>query len=82
MDAAEFRPPLATPGDELLNYVDSYPSTVPNGCSRAMNASPDQNEARISGNFRSRGDRTRTCNPRFWRPVHYQLCYSPSVSPL
>ena len=25
----------------------------------------------------SRGDRTRTCNPRFWRPVHYQLCYSP-----
>src|SRR3954454_6732373 len=25
-----------------------------------------------------RGDRTRTCNPRFWRPVLYQLSYSPS----
>ena len=25
----------------------------------------------------SRGDRTRTCNPRFWRPVLYQLSYAP-----
>jgi hypothetical protein len=25
----------------------------------------------------NRGDRTRTCNPRFWRPVLYQLSYAP-----
>jgi fatty acid desaturase len=24
-----------------------------------------------------RGDRTRTCNPRFWRPVLCQLSYAP-----
>ena len=27
----------------------------------------------------SRGDRTRTCNPRFWRPVLYRLSYSPGL---
>ena len=26
---------------------------------------------------KNRGDRTRTCNPRFWRPVLYQLSYTP-----
>src|ERR671930_2509658 len=26
---------------------------------------------------RYRGDRTRTCNPRFWRPVLCQLSYAP-----
>ena len=26
-----------------------------------------------------RGDRTRTCNPRFWRPVLYRLSYSPGL---
>src|ERR687884_263698 len=26
---------------------------------------------------RDRGDRTRTCNPRFWRPVLCQLSYAP-----
>ena len=25
-----------------------------------------------------RGDRNRTCNPRFWRPVLCQLSYSPA----
>src|SRR5262249_23902192 len=25
-----------------------------------------------------RGDRVRTCDPRFWRPVLYQLSYSPT----
>ena len=29
----------------------------------------------------SRGDRTRTCNPRFWRPVLYQLSYAPRFEP-
>ena len=28
-----------------------------------------------------RSDRTRTYNPRFWRPVLYQLSYTPKVSP-
>jgi hypothetical protein len=27
--------------------------------------------------FIGRGDRTRTCDTRFWRPVLYQLSYSP-----
>ena len=27
-----------------------------------------------------RSDRTRTYNPRFWRPVLYQLSYTPKVS--
>ena len=27
-----------------------------------------------------RSDRTRTYNPRFWRPVLYQLSYTPTVS--
>ena len=27
--------------------------------------------------FRGRGDRTRTCNQRFWRPLLYQLSYTP-----
>ena len=27
----------------------------------------------------SRGDRTRTCNPRFWRPVRYQLRHAPGL---
>jgi hypothetical protein len=30
--------------------------------------------------FLYRGDRTRTCNPRFWRPVLCQLSYAPSGS--
>ena len=28
----------------------------------------------------SRGDRTRTCNPRFWRPVRYQLRHAPRLA--
>ena len=27
--------------------------------------------------FHGRGDRTRTCNQRFWRPLLYQLSYTP-----
>ena len=27
----------------------------------------------------SRGGRTRTCNPRFWRPVLCQLSYAPEL---
>ena len=27
----------------------------------------------------NRGDRTRTCNPRFWRPVRYQLRHAPGL---
>ena len=27
----------------------------------------------------SRGGRTRTCNPRFWRPVRYQLRHAPGL---
>jgi hypothetical protein len=30
--------------------------------------------------FPNRGGRTRTCNPRFWRPVLCQLSYAPSGS--
>ncbi len=32
---------------------------------------------RVSACIPSRGDRTRTCNPRFWRPVRYQLRHAP-----
>src|SRR3954447_23067992 len=28
-----------------------------------------------------RGDRNRTCNPRFWRPVLCQLSYAPLLQP-
>ena len=28
----------------------------------------------------NRGDRTRTCDIRFWRPTLYQLSYAPSLS--
>ncbi len=34
---------------------------------------------RLSGAFVSRGGRTRTCNPRFWRPVLYQLSHAPGL---
>ncbi len=39
--------------------------------------SPVDGKPRLSGAFLYRGDRTRTCNPRFWRPVLYQLSYAP-----
>src|SRR3954453_4981620 len=39
-------------------------------------ASPDQRAARE----RNRGDRTRTCDIRFWRPTLYQLSYAPRLS--
>ena len=32
---------------------------------------------RLSRHFPDRGGRTRTCNPRFWRPVLCQLSYAP-----
>ena len=32
----------------------------------------------ISGNLPGRGSRTRTRDPRFWRPMLYQLSYTPS----
>jgi hypothetical protein len=34
-----------------------------------------------AGGLSNRGDRTRTCNPRFWRPVLYQLSYAPRFAP-
>ena len=34
---------------------------------------------RVSASALSRGDRTRTCNPRFWRPVRYQLRHAPGL---
>jgi len=36
----------------------------------------DQITSSISG----RGSRTRTCDTRFWRPVLYQLSYTPLIS--
>jgi hypothetical protein len=33
----------------------------------------ENRKGRICGPFTYRGDRTRTCNPRFWRPVLYQI---------
>jgi hypothetical protein len=33
--------------------------------------------AHLSGGGRSRGDRVRTCNLRFWRTVRFQLCHAP-----
>lgn len=30
--------------------------------------------------FLRRGDRIRTCDLRFWRPTHHQLCYAPMYS--
>jgi hypothetical protein len=30
----------------------------------------------------NRGDRTRTCDIRFWRPTLYQLSYAPSLGPI
>ena len=42
-------------------------------CQRWCHARP-----RIRGAVRlRRGDRTRTCNRRFWRPMRYQLRYAP-----
>ena len=40
-------------------------------------ASCENGKARPCGPFRYRGGRTRTCNPRFWRPVLCQLSYAP-----
>src|SRR5438128_12115394 len=31
----------------------------------------------LAGSSEHRGGRTRTCNPRFWRPVLCQLSYAP-----
>lgn len=31
----------------------------------------------VTGFFTGRGDKIRTRDPRFWRPVLYQLSYSP-----
>ena len=39
---------------------------------------PPANEG-VSAWILSRGGRTRTCNPRFWRPVRYQLRHAPGL---
>jgi hypothetical protein len=44
------------------------------GCAR--DSAPNE-KPRGSGAFLVRGGRTRTCNPRFWRPVLCQLSYAP-----
>jgi hypothetical protein len=33
----------------------------------------ENRKPRLSRALPNRGDRTRTCNPRFWRPVLYQI---------
>ena len=38
-----------------------------------------QAPVRGAGSSENRGDRTRTCNPRFWRPVRYQLRHAPGL---
>src|SRR5690606_24792400 len=49
-------------------------------CSNAGNTKKKRPlRCRAAGRFRhGRGDRTRTRNPRFWRPVLGQLSYSPT----
>ena len=44
-------------------------------------ASRDAKSPASTGLFGYRGDRTRTCNPRFWRPVRYQLRHAPGLRP-
>jgi hypothetical protein len=48
--------------------------------SRIAPLSPrQQTKGSLVRRFRNRGGRTRTCNPRFWRPVLCQLSYAPRL---
>ena len=40
-----------------------------------------KSKAPLAGLLTYRGGRTRTCNPRFWRPVLCQLSYAPGLRP-
>jgi hypothetical protein len=58
----------------------TYEQPFPDVCGRSRHMSerphlPDV--SRLSPGKRDRGDRTRTCDPRFWRPMLYQLSYAP-----
>ena len=46
---------------------------------RAASIARSESKRRLCRNFPSRGGRTRTCNPRFWRPVLCQLSYAPRL---
>jgi hypothetical protein len=61
------RPSSPTSGCSGRSWARSSPRVV----------SPVNGRPRISGAFLYRGGRTRTCNPRFWRPVLCQLSYAP-----
>ena len=43
---------------------------------RTLPASPSRADSTVR-----RGDRTRTCNLRFWRPLLYQLSHTPTLAP-
>ena len=53
-------------------------------CGRSRHLGERPHVARVSGSSpgnSDRGDRTRTCDPRFWRPMLYQLSYAPLRRP-
>ncbi len=51
---------------------------VPNrGTKTTPRQGADRGKRRLAGAFDYRAGRTRTCNPRFWRPVLCQLSYCP-----
>src|SRR2546423_14706357 len=79
--AAEFK----RPGDAALVMAPfSPPQLDSSGVERSQRrgvASHEDGKAPLTRGFRpsDRGGRTRTCNPRFWRPVLCQLSYAPRL---
>ena len=54
-------------------------TTIVAGAENASGAKANAAAGEIGTTEANRGGRTRTCNPRFWRPVLCQLSYAPGL---
>src|SRR5579859_1087325 len=60
----------------------ALPGTTPKKGAHGGNLVSPMKRAQRSCATRSRGDRIRTCDLRFWRPPLYQLSYAPVPAPV
>src|SRR5665213_23800 len=62
-------------GDVAIQFSPDCKAGLPKSWSN--DSLPSYDRRRLPGSPPGRSGRTRTCNPRFWRPVLYQLSYTP-----
>ena len=65
-------------GDELRFFIPKCAMSVPRRQNFNMLINKPRHNALILLRNIGRGDRIRTCDPRFWRPMLYQLSYTPA----